>query len=641
MAVSITLINKNTDSFENWVDRTNETINAVVQVCMTANGDANGSYVTGNSFLFGILGSNTITVYTGLRGGNVQSGALLPIVSNVEIQTENGGDQLSVGNSTVNTVVNSSSYYVANSTISALLDVSGFATGNVVANQTSFFVGDGSTNTHITDTGVLIGGFVSANQTMIRVGTTAANISVNSTAFVLGSNIVANSTGVWTTGRVNAATFTTTGSVNAATGYFTGLANASTFTTTGNVNAGSTYVTGGTYPTSNASGQSLGDTTHRWNLTGNTISVSGTVTATGNVTTSGNVNAVAGNFSGTVTADGFAGGSGLSLNSTSISVGTSPNVTINTTAVAVGANVLANNTWIRVGTTAANASVSNGSIKVGANVGANLTHLFVTPSFVVNGTQWTIGSNVYANLNSLTILGTASNVVINAYAVSIAGSNTITADTRSAAQEGGTYKGARNLFNFIAGNNVFLEVSEDVGGNRINVQINAVATSGSAIIGGTNTNIQFNDGDNFRGTNGCTFDQTTNNAFIGNTVVVGGGLQFTTATPVYQQAIAAAYVTSTGPDEIDSFTLGSYRTSEYVYSIKNDTANAYQAGRLLLLNDGTGGHIEEYGVTYSNASLGLLGAFSTGANDTHILLQFTPSSSLSYTIKGLRTGIPT
>jgi hypothetical protein len=104
--------------------------------------------------------------------------------------------------------------------------------------------------------------------------------------------------------------------------------------------------------------------------------------------------------------------------------------------------------------------------------------------------------------------------------------------------------------------------------------------------------------------------------------------------------VAAAYVTSTGPDEIDNFTLGSYRTSEYVYSIKNDSANAYQSGRLIVLNDGTAGHIEEYGVAYSNASMGLLGAFSTGANDTHILLNFTPSSSLSYTIKGLRTAIP-
>ena len=47
------------------------------------------------------------------------------------------------------------------------------------------------------------------------------------------------------------------------------------------------------------------------------------------------------------------------------------------------------------------------------------------------------------------------------------------------------------------------------------------------------------------------------------------------------------------------------------------------------MNDGSAGHLEEYGVVYTNASAGLLGSFSTGANSTHILVQFTPTSTLS------------
>jgi hypothetical protein len=50
--------------------------------------------------------------------------------------------------------------------------------------------------------------------------------------------------------------------------------------------------------------------------------------------------------------------------------------------------------------------------------------------------------------------------------------------------------------------------------------------------------------------------------------------------------------------------------------------------------------IEEFGVAFSNTTHGLLGAFSTSANDTHILVQFTPGSSLSYTLKLAKTAIP-
>jgi len=178
-------------------------------------------------------------------------------------------------------------------------------------------------------------------------------------------------------------------------------------------------------------------------------------------------------------------------------------------------------------------------------------------------------------------------------------------------------------------------VTDHAGGDQINVQINSVATSGAAIIGGTNTNIQFNDNDNFRGTNGFTYDVTTNNVFIGNTVTIGGTLVLPQA--IQQSGISASFVTSVGPDTVDNFAIATYRTAEYVYSIKNDAANAYHAGKLIVLNDGTNARIEEFGVTYSNTDLGL---FSTSSNSTHILVQFTPTSSLSYTVKAHRTAIP-
>ena len=74
-----------TDTFNGWVTQTNVLLSALTNEIVTANTLANGSLTTGNAFVNGIFGANTVTVPTALRGGNVQSSGNLNITSAVII----------------------------------------------------------------------------------------------------------------------------------------------------------------------------------------------------------------------------------------------------------------------------------------------------------------------------------------------------------------------------------------------------------------------------------------------------------------------------------------------------------------------------------------------------------------------------
>lgn len=107
MSVSITSVNTAADTFLILITRVNECINAISTVVVTANTNANGSITTGNSFVVGIFGSNTM-VATTLRGGNVQSSANLAITSNVSFSGvnynfTNNTVAIQAGNTSINT----------------------------------------------------------------------------------------------------------------------------------------------------------------------------------------------------------------------------------------------------------------------------------------------------------------------------------------------------------------------------------------------------------------------------------------------------------------------------------------------------------------------------------------------------------
>ena len=112
MATPISLVVTSTDTFQIWVNKTNEMANAFTQVAVTVAATGDGDDVTGNGYVIGILGANGL-VANSIHGGNVSTSSNLTITSNLVFNTSNlyvntdSGAFLYVGNSTVNATVNS------------------------------------------------------------------------------------------------------------------------------------------------------------------------------------------------------------------------------------------------------------------------------------------------------------------------------------------------------------------------------------------------------------------------------------------------------------------------------------------------------------------------------------------------------
>lgn len=190
MTVSITSVNTSIENFLSLYNKINLLIDLANLYAVTANGSANGSLTTGNAFVNGIFGSNTI-VATTIRGGNVQGTSTLTITAN----------SITLGNSTVNTFANST--YVTTSNLAI-----GNATSGFRANTTAIWL-NGVAYTNLATMLVVANNFANVGQrprlnfqagnlTELAISDDAANncvtvqISVNAAAvlggFIGGSN---------------------------------------------------------------------------------------------------------------------------------------------------------------------------------------------------------------------------------------------------------------------------------------------------------------------------------------------------------------------------------------------------------------------------------------------------------------------
>lgn len=192
MAQSLAIVNVGTDTFQNFIDKTNLAINAIGNVVITANNNANGAITTGNSFLYGIFGANTVTVYNSIRGGNVQTGNTLAIESNTNV---NGYISIvsgfSLGNSTVNVSANSTQLGVGGQSV---VNTSVIRSGNSYIEQNRLYIGNSTVNVVANSSQLTIGANVSANTTAFKSG---ANVILSDVALTIGNstiNVVANST---------------------------------------------------------------------------------------------------------------------------------------------------------------------------------------------------------------------------------------------------------------------------------------------------------------------------------------------------------------------------------------------------------------------------------------------------------------
>jgi hypothetical protein len=275
--------------------------------------------------------------------------------------------------------------------------------------------------------------------------------SVNAASHTIGTILIANATGIYHTGTVNAASFTTSGVVANTTaivptsntillGNSTGrfIISANSIDTiavqSGTINATSNGLfanaislslgnssvnvaitpagitsSGGTgvNPVSNTLGATLGTSTQRWNLNAGTINTSGLITGGAGATITGQVNATTGFGSGTVNATS----NGLFANATVLTVGNSSvNVAITpagvTSSGGTGVNPASNTLGTALGTSTQrwilNANTGNFSGELTAASTSNLVG-----NVTMGGTLQTISGNV--NFDSGTLFVDAAN----------------------------------------------------------------------------------------------------------------------------------------------------------------------------------------------------------------------------------------
>ena len=129
---------------------------------------------------------------------------------------------------------------------------------------------------------------------------------------------------------------------------------------------------------------------------------------------------------------------------------------------------------------------------------------------------------------------------------------------------------------------------------------------------GSNTQVQFNDSNSYNGSAGFTFDKTSNTVTVANSIIIGTTLnQYITLT-----------TTGTSTVALDQFATASYRSAEYIISIKDNTSNNYQLSKILLIHDGGASYITEYGAIWTNTNIA---TFTSNIQSSNAVLYVTPT----------------
>lgn len=120
---------------------------------------------------------------------------------------------------------------------------------------------------------------------------------------------------------------------------------------------------------------------------------------------------------------------------------------------------------------------------------------------------------------------------------------------------------------------------------------------------------------------------TSQNVSINSTAISVGGVSLSPPTSINVQT------SGTGSQVIDYFSLTEYVGGEYIIAITDNSSNAYQLNKLLVIHATGNSYITDYGLVYTN---GQLGVFTTSVNTTSCIVSVTPGVSNTQ-IKGTRS----
>lgn len=189
MSKTLSSINTASDTFQNWVDRTNDIITLIDTEAITAN--SAGALTTGNGFVNGVFGSNTL-VATFVRGGNVTTNSVLTFQTNTAF---NANVLISQQLAVTNTVAFSNTLSVTgNATFSNTLAVTGAVTFSNTATIAGLANAAGGINTTTANaTSINVGANVNLTTSYLNIGNSSVNVVINSTSIVTGSVTVNSS----------------------------------------------------------------------------------------------------------------------------------------------------------------------------------------------------------------------------------------------------------------------------------------------------------------------------------------------------------------------------------------------------------------------------------------------------------------
>ena len=132
------------------------------------------------------------------------------------------------------------------------------------------------------------------------------------------------------------------------------------------------------------------------------------------------------------------------------------------------------------------------------------------------------------------------------------------------------------------------------------------------------------------------FDEIYVQSITTNSITTNGVIETTDSFKLPDGSIITSSSNTTvgyGQQAVDTFSTTTYRSADYVISIKDNNANGYQITKILIVHDGGTSYATEYGTMATNTSLGI---FSTDINNGNVRLLVTPTST-STTMKISRT----
>jgi hypothetical protein len=365
MSRQLNTVNTAADTFDNWVTKTNDIVLLVNTDVVTVQQNSAGDFTTGNGYIIGIFGSNTL-VATNIRGGNVVNSATLNMTSNTNFTSSQVNSTANIYFENANVFIKTTSattfegnvYAYANSSQQIFSIVSNNSTYSISANVANGFFINGNTSLY----GALSTNLAATFSNTVSV--TGATVLSNTLNVVGAINVQSTANVAGTLGVVGAAAFNGGMVVNGAATY------ANTIAVTGNA------------------------------IFSNTINVTGNATFVNVFASYANITSIQAN---SLTVAG-----NLTVNSTgAFGVYYSNNITSSTNGY------FANSTVIAIGNTSVNTQITPSSVTSNNGIFTNLN-----VSGAIVGT-FSPTSNFIPTPNNNLLLGSSGNVFSQIYATNV------------------------------------------------------------------------------------------------------------------------------------------------------------------------------------------------------------------------------